>query len=375
MSRLNTYLQDPFLKGLYDEIRAAGPLRSISVDLTHDCNLRCTGCYFFEESMEAIDIPKEEDFDDFIHKEKLRGTNFVTIVGGEPSLVIPRIKKIYDHFRTNVATNGLIRIPYEGMENLPIGISLWGKQETDSSLRANGKRNLFGEALDNYKNDSRVFWYYTVAPGYAGEIEEVVSTCIENGNAVLFNYYSDLTGIGGKLDYKKGFQDVKSEIDRMIDYHPDKILMTPYFNHVISEGKLFDEEWGFNVCTNLSTNHEGNKERLQNGNPFNPHFRAYNADFDSTRRCCTGIDRACDSCFDTWEHFSWIMVNMKKHMGSISDFSNWLSTMYLFYYINGMVGKQRSSMIEIQNYLKQRERLEKMSNSMEASAKAVIGSI
>jgi len=372
MSRLNTYLQDPFLKRLYDEIRFAGPLRSISVDLTHECNLRCKGCYFFEESMDSIHIPQEKDFDDFIKKEKSRGTNFITIVGGEPSLVIPRIKKIYDNFRTNIATNGLIRIPNKGLENLPIGISLWGKGETDSILRANGKRNLFGEALENYKNDPRAFWYYTVAPGYADEIEEVVNTCIENGNSVLFNYYSDLAGIGGKLDFKKGFQNVKSEIDRMIDLFPDKILMTPYFNHVIADGKLFDEDWGYNVCTNLSTNCESNSERLENGNPFNPHFRAYNADFVSTRRCCTGIDRSCDSCYDTWEHFSWIMVNMKKHLGSQLDFTNWLTTMYLFYYVNRMVGKKRPVIVEIQNYLRQRSYLDLMYNSKEESAKAAV---
>ena len=52
MSKLKTYLQDPFLKGLYNEIRAAGPMRSISVDVTHKCNLRCTGCYYFAEGMD-----------------------------------------------------------------------------------------------------------------------------------------------------------------------------------------------------------------------------------------------------------------------------------------------------------------------------------
>ena len=51
-SRLRAHLADPFLRRLWDSVRAAGPLRSISVDLTHACNLRCTGCYFFEEGMD-----------------------------------------------------------------------------------------------------------------------------------------------------------------------------------------------------------------------------------------------------------------------------------------------------------------------------------
>ena len=305
--------------------------------------------------MDSIDLPSEKDFDDFIEREKSRGTNFVTIVGGEPSLVNHRIKKIYDNFKTNVATNGLIKIPYEGFENLPIGISVWGMKETDSDLRGNGKQDLFGKALDNYRDDPRVFWYYTVAPGYVNEIEKVVNLCIENGNSVMFNYYSDLTKSGGNLDHKKGFQDVKREIDRMIELHPDKILMTPFFNKVIADGKLGDDSWGYNVCTNLSTNYSGNTERLENGNLYNPHFRAYNADFKSTRRCCTGIERDCDSCYDTWEHFSWVMVNMKKHLDSIEDFTNWLTTMYLFYYINRMVGDKQSVMPEIQNFLAEKQ--------------------
>jgi len=354
VSKLKEYLQDPFLQRLYSEIREAGPLRSISVDLTHDCNLRCTGCYFFEEGMDSIDVPIEKDFDDFIEREKSRGTNFVTIVGGEPSLVIHRIKKIYDNFKTNVATNGLIKIPFEGLENLPIGISIWGKRETDSALRGNGKQDLFGKALENYRNDPRAFWYYTVAPGYVSEIEEVVKTCIENGNSVLFNYYSDLTNSGGDLNHERGFQEVKKEIDRMIERYPGKILMTPFFNEVIADGNLLGEKWGYDVCTNLSTNYSGNSERLENGSPFNPHFRAYNADFKSTRRCCTGIDRDCDSCFDTWEHFSWVLVNTKKHLNSLENFTNWLTTMYLFYYINRMVGKGRPILAEIQQYLNER---------------------
>ena len=353
MSTLKTYLQDPFLNKLYSEIREAGALKSISVDLTSVCNLRCKGCYYFEEGMDAIDVPEEKDFDAFIEKEKARGTNFVTIVGGEPSMVIPRIKKIYDHFKCNIATNGLIRIPSEGLENLPIGVSIWGKRETDSALRANGKRDLFGEALANYKNDPRAFWYYTVAPGYADEIEDVVTTCIENGNKVLFNYYSDLSALGGRLDYHDGFNEVRSEIDRMIEMYPGEILMTPYFNQVISTGTLLGEKWGYDVCTNLSTNNEVNIERLENGNPYNPHFRAYNADFNTTRRCCTGVERSCDSCFDTWEHFSWVMVNLKKHLGSKEDFTNWLTTMYLFYFINRLVSG--ADMEEIQSCFRNEE--------------------
>ena len=354
MSSLSTYLSDPFLKDLYSQIRRAGSLRSISLDLTDECNLRCTGCYYFEEGMDkSVDNTSDLDssFNELIKNEKERGSNFVTLVGGEPSLRLDRLKLIYDNFKMNVATNGLIRIPYEGFEEMPIGVSVWGDHLSDASLRNNGKRDLFKEALDNYKNDSRAFFYYTVPPDKSNEISSVVEQCINNGNKVLFNYYSDLSDRNTSLPFR--FEKVRSEINKMIDRYPDHILTTSYFNKVTTSGRLYDQAWGFDVCTNLSTNYEPNLERLKNGNPFNPHFRSYNADFKTTRRCCTGIDRSCDSCFDAWEHFSWIMINMKMHMGSKQEFANWLTTLYMFYYINRLVGQDKDNRIisKIHHYL------------------------
>ncbi len=335
---LRSYLQDPLLKRMYEEIRSVGPVRSISVDLTHRCNLRCKGCYFFEEDMDKYHSPDDEaKFDTFLENEAARGTNFITIVGGEPSLELGRIKKIYDRFHLSVATNGLIKIPFEGLENLPIGVAVWGDRKTDRFLRGNDKIDIFDRALANYKDDRRAFWYYTVAPGLADEIPGVVETCIANGNRVLFNYYSDQSQLGGAYDYRIGFDKVRRQIDRMIERYPEMIFMTPYFNQVISKGRLFDMKWGYEVCTNVSTNYKANEQRLKNGFPYNPHFRAYNSDFSNVRRCCTGDDRDCASCFDTWEHFSWIMVHLRKHLHSKDDFTNWLTTMYLFYIINRLV--------------------------------------
>ena len=337
MTSLREYLQDPFLNSLYNEIRNAGPIRSVSIDITHECNLRCKGCYFFSEKMDSRFTNEEEKLYLWIENEKKRGTNFVTVVGGEAALVPHRLKKLYQNFKLNVATNGLIKIPTKGLENLPIGVAVWGNSKTDSVLRSNGKRNLFDEALRNYKNDSRAFWYYTVAPGYSGEIREVVEKCVSNGNKVLFNYYSDLSGLGGNLNHRNGFDAVREEIEQIIDLYPENILSTRYLNQTVSSGTMMDQKWGFDVCTNLSENFTANRERLANGRLSNPHFRAYNADFETTRRCCTGISRSCESCFDTWEHFSWIMINMRKHLQTESDFCNWLFTTYMFYFVNKLI--------------------------------------
>ncbi len=338
MSNLKTYLREPVLRSLYDEIRSAGPLRSISLDITHKCNLRCTGCYYFAEGMDRLPAkPDDAALDSFIERELERGTNFVTIVGGEPALVPDRLRRICANFRLNVATNGLIRIPRAGLEEMPIGIAIWGDHDTDSKLRGDGRKDYFQAALDNYRGDARAFWYYTVAPGCAHEIEPVVEQCVGNGQPVLFNYYSDVEERGGILGYRQGFDEVRAGIDAMIARYPDRVFTTTYFNRVVTTGQLFDQRWGYDVCTNLSNDYPGNRERLATGQLCNPHFRAYNADFSTTRRCCTGTHRDCASCFDTWEHFSWIMINLRRHLASREDFVNWLTTMYVFYLVNRLV--------------------------------------
>jgi len=342
MPRLREYLEDPFLRELYEEIRDAGPLRSISLDITSKCNLRCSGCYYFSEGMDRhSDHRNESAFDELLDREAERGTTFVTVVGGEPALEPERLRKIHARFRMSVATNGLIRIPRDGLENLPIGIALWGNAVTDARLRGDGTQDFFARARANYHNDERAFWYYTVAPGHAHEVEAVVEQCLANGNRLLFNYYSDVDRLGGDLDYRQGFEPVREVIDRVAERYPEQVFTTPHFNEVVTTGRLLGEHWGYDVCTNLSTNAAVNHERLANGKPYNRHFRAYNADFRTTRRCCTGISRDCDSCFDTWEHFSWIMINMKKHLGSREDFTAWLSTTYVFYLVNRLVDHDR----------------------------------
>jgi len=337
-SQIREYLRDPFLKRLYSEIREAGSLKSIVVDITHICNIRCQGCFFFAENMDQYQAPREEaEFDAFIDREKARGTNFVTIAGGEPSLMLNRVKKMHDNFWVMVVTNGTRRIPYKGFENLPIAVSLWGDHETDTRLRGGGKLDVFARGLANYKNDPRAFFYFTTSPGNVHQIESVVEECVANGNTILFSFYGDVSGMGGELDHRRGFAEVRREINRMIDRYPDKILLTSYMNKVISSGILYNETWGYDVCSNLSIDNEKNIARLKNGKPFNAHFKAFYPDLKTTRRCCVGDARDCSTCFNVWTRVGWIMLNMQLHLGSKQEFTNWLTTMYIFYLINRIV--------------------------------------
>ncbi|PRQ08992.1 radical SAM protein [Enhygromyxa salina] len=336
--QLATYLKDPLSRRLWDDLQRAGPLRAILVDITHVCNLRCKGCYFFEDNMDRFASPNDEAvFDAWLEGEKARGTNFVTVVGGEPSLQLARLKKIHDNFWMTAVTNGIRRIPHEGFETMPIGLSVWGDHETDTYLRGGGKIRVFEKAMRNYRDDPRAIWYYTTTPDNAAEIPRVVEQCVENGNFVTFNFYGDISGLGGNYDHDRGFEQVRRNIDKMISRYPERILMSSHIAEVVSTGRLFDQRWGYDVCCSITPDNPINAERIENGNPYNTHFRAYNPDLATTRRCCVGDDRDCGNCFDVYAHISWIMMNLQRHLGSREDFSNWLTTMYMFYLGNRVV--------------------------------------
>lgn len=333
--RAERYLEgDPFLRRLHDDIESAGHLRAITVDLTEVCNLRCQGCYFFVEHMDDSKSPREEaDFDAFIAHERARGTNYVTVLGGEPSLMPDRLKKLHDNFRVAPATNGLKRIPMAGFETMPIAVSVWGDHETDTELRGRGRLPVFRRALDNYRDDPRVFWYYTVASGCADQVESVVSQIIENGNFIYFNYYEDNAHLGGALSDKGGFDEVRAEVDRMIELFPDRIISTSYLNQIATQNEMMGEEWGYNVCPTVTADAPLNADRIQNGNPYNPHFRAYNPDLVTTRRCCVGEARDCDQCRNAYAKHTWIMVNKQRHLSSVADYTRWLTAVYSFYLV------------------------------------------
>jgi hypothetical protein len=331
--RIPRYLAgDPFLQRLWDEIHAAGQLKAITVDLTHVCQLRCEGCYFFIESMDESKAPKDERvFDEFVAAEKARGTNYITVLGGEPSLQLDRLKKLHENFYLLTVTNGLRKIPWKGFENMPIAISVWGDHEIDTQLRGRGKIDVFARALKHYKDDPRAGWYFTASAGNAHIIESVVSECVANGNYVYFNYYEDNADIGGEFDHRQGFGEVRREIDRMIDLYPESIVSTSYLNKVCTTSELFGQRWGFDVCATVSTNHEKNQPRFRNGNPWNPHFRAYLPDLQNVRRCCVGEARDCDKCYNANARHTWVLINRDQHLRTKQDFTNWLTSAYIFY--------------------------------------------
>jgi hypothetical protein len=330
-SKLREYLEDPLLDDLYRVVKSVDAVRMIQVDLTHRCNLRCEGCYFFAEEMDRHQSPRDEAvFDAFIEKELARGTTAILVTGGEPTLAMDRLTKLHRHFRLTAVTNGLIPIPREGFEDMMFMVSVWGNHATDKRLRGLGKVDTFQKGLDNYRDDPRAVWYYTISSGNVHEIPSVVERIVENGNSVAFNFYGDIGRRGGELDHRAGFEACREHVLAAIARWPERIWTSEYILDVVISRTMKGRRWGYENCCSLSVDHPENAERLRSGVPYLRHLNVYLPDLETTRRCCTGEARDCDNCYETYTHMAWIMNNMRAHCDSKEDFTRWLTTIYIY---------------------------------------------
>ena len=78
-----------------------------------------------------------------------------------------------------------------------------------------------------------------------------------------------------------------------------------------------------------------------------------------------------------WAHFSWVILNLEKHLGSKQEFTNWLTTMYLFYLSNRIVDFESGVklMPEIHNrlsYLREQDRVAPPAESQRAALEYIL---
>ncbi len=353
-ARISSYLEDPLVARLYREAREAGTFVPITLDLTHVCQLRCEGCYFFAEQLDNSKSPKDEAvFLDFVARERQRGTNFITVLGGEPSLQLKRLRVLHDNFRCTTVTNGLRRIPLEGYEKLGIAISVWGDHEIDRELRGAGKIDVFARALRHYKDDPRVTFYFTVSNANAGGIGSAVEEIVANGNFVSFSFYEDWAERGGDFDQSNGYARAIGEIHRVIDRYPEHVITTAYAAAVASGRELLGLTWGHDTCPMVSSGFNPeldswhgseawlrkNRERLTNGQPYYPSHRAIMPDLKSVRRCSVGEESDCSKCHNAYARYMWVMLNRSRHADTRQDFVNWVTTAWTFCLASGTIDR------------------------------------
>jgi organic radical activating enzyme len=177
-------------------------IRSSIYDVTSRCNLRCKGCFFFSSgedqvAKEEMDVAKWEAF---IDAEKSRGVNLAILIGGEPTLCLDRVELFYKRMPSFCATNGLIKVPRDQFPDMMIGISLWGDENDEKTLRG---KDTFAISSNHYAGDPHAYYLYTITPKQIGKTEQIVKKIRDVGLKVHMQLLSNDEGVDGFFGKKR----------------------------------------------------------------------------------------------------------------------------------------------------------------------------
>lgn len=300
-------------------------IRSSIYDVTNRCNLRCKGCFFFSSdehkaAAEEHDIAKWETF---IDAEKARGVNLAILIGGEPTLCFDRMEAFYKRLPSFCATNGLIKVPRERFPDMMVGISLWGDEKDEKTLRG---RDAFSISSRHYEGDPHAYYLYTITPKQLGKTEKIIRKIRDVGLKVHMQLLSNDEGVNGFSWQPEELAAIRAEMDAMLAAYPDTVISCCYYHEVITTGMMIDRQFGWSECPSVTQpldKRSPQPKRLTN-------FIRWASDLSTMHRCCTSETRDCRTCKDGAAHMSWVMVNKRAHMRSTKDLQNWIEVYEMF---------------------------------------------
>lgn len=304
-------------------------VRPSEIHLTTACNIRCKGCWYFEGGFDkAVQKQGRDHLEVLVDRLASEGVTQATLIGGEPTLVIDRVRVVVDRLPyITVSTNGLRPFPTAGFENVAVAISLFGGGPLDDDLRGyrpNGKafNGLFDTALGLYRHDARVIFVFALTEAGAQFIEPTVRAIEENGNLVTFNFYSEHgTPQPIRVENEKRLLDIAL---RVKERFPSTVVSHPIFIETLITGRApWGQPFGYDVCPSISVDHPAHADRVLNGNPVLEGFAVYGADFETLQFCCTSGD--CSGCRDSQAVFSWMMLCMNRFLSDGGEFETWLA--------------------------------------------------
>jgi MoaA/NifB/PqqE/SkfB family radical SAM enzyme len=300
-------------------------IRSSIYDVTNRCNLRCKGCFFFSsgEHKAAVEEMDIENWRAFIDREKARGVNLAILIGGEPTLCLDRVEAFYHRLPTFCATNGLIKVPRDRFPDMMVGISLWGDENDEKTLRG---KDTFSISCKNYEGDPHAYYLYTITPKQIGKTEAIVRKIRDVGLKVHVQLLSNDEGVDGFHWGPRELQAVREEMDLMLDKYPDTVISSKYYHKIITTGEMLGRKFGWMECPSVT-------QPMDKRNPQPKHlieFVRWASDLKTMHRCCTSETRDCSTCKDGAAHMSWVMVNKRAHMRSTRDLQNWIEVYEMF---------------------------------------------
>ena len=270
-------------------------IRSSIYDVTDRCNLRCKGCFFFssgehEVAKEETDINK---WHQFIEKEMDRGVN------------------------------RLIKLDRARFPELMVGLSLWGDEEDERTLRG---KDTFTISSANYQGDPHTYYLYTITPKQLGKTEKIIQKIRDVGVKAHVQLLSNDEGVDGFSWQPEELIDIRAEMDDMLDKYPDTLVSCKYYHEIITTGKMLGRTFGWMECPSVTEpidKRDPRPKRLTN-------FIRWASDLKTMHRCCTSETRDCSTCKDGAAHMSWVMVNKRAHIKSSKDLQNWIEVYEMF---------------------------------------------
>ncbi len=300
-------------------------IRSSIYDVTNRCNLRCKGCFFFSsnEDKAAHEEKEIEHWETFVDREKARGVNIAILIGGEPTLCLDRVETFYKRLPTMCATNGLVKVPRDRFPDMMVGISLWGDENDERTLRG---KDTFAVSSKNYAGDPYTYYLYTITPKQIGNTERIIRKIRDAGLKVHMQLLSNDEGVDGFSWQAGELLDIRAEMDQMLDSYPETVVSCKYYHEIITTGNMLGRRFGWSECPSVThplDHREPRPKRLI-------HFIRWASDLQTMHRCCTSETRDCTTCKDGAAHMSWVMVNKRAHMRSAKDFQNWIEVYEMF---------------------------------------------
>lgn len=199
------------------------PAKTVTFQVTDDCNLRCTYCYQINKGKRIMSFDVAKKFVDILIEDSYKDDTFVSLkttpgiviefIGGEPLLEIELIEKIYEYFRWRMisenhpwANNHILSMISNGVEyfnpkvqeflvkhknHLSFGISLDGCKPLHDMCRVFpdglGSYDIAEAGCKHYKThyDEKMLTKMTIAPENITWTFEAFKNLVDLGYSVI----------------------------------------------------------------------------------------------------------------------------------------------------------------------------------------------
>ena len=158
----------------------------VNYDLTWQCNLKCTHCYFFSSANELkrkrTELSDKQFIKVFKYHRKL-GTKTAVLTGGEPTLRMDVIREAIKIFPTvQVVSNGVIKLPrFNGYKQPKYWISIDGTKDTHDKIRG---AKVFDKVITNIQENNPIVTSTIMTLNYK-EIEDIAKIAYDNDSSGL----------------------------------------------------------------------------------------------------------------------------------------------------------------------------------------------